>query len=306
MRKVLLAGLLVLAAPSLSAGERMLEDDTGVVLRLSAPVDRVVALAPHLAELMFDIGAGDLLAGTVEWSDHPPAAKAVPRIGDSFRIDFERVLALEPDVVLAWGGGTPLNTIDRLRDLGVPVAVLTPSDLASIPRHLEWLGRLTAHEATAMEQAAAFRTALDALRREFAQADRIRVFYQVSDQPLFTVGHGHTISELIAICGGENIFSDLDARAHAVSREAVVARDPEAIIAGRYAGNESGLARWREWGLLAAVRAGNLFSIDADRVARPTSGILRGGQELCTTFERARRNLGDGELPQPDPAPIRR
>lgn len=294
MRGALLAGVLALAGPALPAGERVLEDDTGAVLRLSLPVERVVALAPHLAELMFDVGAGDLLAGTVEWSDHPPAAKAVPRVGDSFRVDFERILALEPDVVLAWGGGTPLNTIERLRELGVPVAVLTPSDLATIPRHLEWLGKLTGHEATATSQATAFREELAALRREFARVGSIRVFYQVSDQPLFTVGQGHTISELIAICGGENIFADLDSRAHAVSREAVIARDPQAIIAGRYAGNESGLAQWRQWELLAAARAGNLFSIDADRIARPTPGILRGGRELCETLERARRNLDKG------------
>ncbi len=273
----------------------VLEDDDGALLRFTAPAERVVALAPHLAEMMFDIDAGDRLVGTVEWSDHPPAARAVPRIGDSFRIDIERVVALEPDVALAWGGGTPVNIIERLRALGVQVAVLTPRDLESIPRHLEWLGRMTGNEDAAAAKSTAFETRLAALRRQHANAARIRVFYQVSAQPLFTIGAGHTISELIAICGGENIFLDLDSRAHAVSREAVIARNPQVIVAGQYAGSAEELSMWRRWEGLAATRTDNLFAIDAERIARPTAGILDGGEELCATLATARMNIAAGD-----------
>lgn len=288
-----LAAALFVSFLSLPArgAEILLEDDDGAVLRLNESAARVVTLAPHLAELMFEVGAGDALVGTVEWSDHPPAAKAVPRVGNGFHIDVERVVALKPDVVLAWGGGTPRNTIDRLRALDVPVAVLTPRDLDSIPRHLEWLGRLTGNETIAHERARAFTTTLATLRDEFSARDVVSVFYQISGQPIFTVGAGHTISELITICGGRNIFSDLDARAHAVSREAVITRNPEVIVAGRYAGSGDELDEWRRWENLAATRAGNLFSINAERIARPTSGILDGGRELCETLERARKNL---------------
>src|SRR5690606_22402891 len=151
--------------------------------------------------------------GTVEWSDHPPAARDVPRVGDGFRIDAERVVAMRPQLVIAWGGGTPQASIEQLRDLGIPVAVLTPRDLASIPRHIEWLGHATGRITHARELAERFRADLRALRATYAQRAPVRVFYQIQVQPLFTVGAGHTITELIEICGGRNVFDDLDARA---------------------------------------------------------------------------------------------
>ncbi|HEX6928812.1 MAG TPA: cobalamin-binding protein [Gammaproteobacteria bacterium] len=285
-----LSGLAFFSMFTVQAGV-VLEDDAGQVFRFEKPAERIITLAPHLAELVFMAGAGETLVGTVEWSDHPPAAKAVPRIGDSFRIDVERVIALQPDAVLAWGGGTPQHTIDRLRELGLPVAVLAPEDLASIPVQLEWVGKLTGNEQATARKAEAFRHGLRQLRETFADEDVLRVFYQISGQPLFTIGKGHTITELIEICGGENIFSDLDARAHSVSREAVITRNPDVIVAGRYAGSGGELSDWRRWENLAATRQGNLFSIDAERIARPTPGILEGGRELCEALERARENI---------------
>lgn len=292
MRIFLRAGLplLALVAPAASA-DIVVTDDAGQTLAFSEPVDRIVTLAPHLAEMVFDIGAGELLVGTVAWSDFPPAAKAVPRIGDSYRIDAERVVALQPDVVLAWGGGTPLDTIERLRALDIPVAVLTPRDLASIPRHVEWLGRITGKEAVAESRARKFRESLRRLRDEYSNRESLRVFFQISAQPLFTIGAGHTISELVAACGGENIFSDLDSRAHAVSREAVIARNPQVIVAGHYAGSSEELSEWHHWENLAATKTGNLFSVNAERLSRPTLGILEGGRELCETLQRARENV---------------
>lgn len=263
-------------------------DDSGVSIVLDAPAQRVITLAPHLAEMMFEIGAGAQLVGTVEWSDYPAAARQVPRIGDGFRVDAERVVALQPDVVIAWGGGTPASTIEQLRAMNLPVAVLAPENLESIPGQLEWLGRLTGHIDAAKRESGEFRARLAALRARWIDRSPVRVFYQVSGQPLFTVGRGHTIDELIGICGGENIFSDLDSRAHAVSREAVIARNPEAILAGRYAGSDEALEQWEKWHDLAATRWHNLFSIDAERIARPSARILDGGTELCETLDKAR------------------
>lgn len=291
--------LLALSVPVAGAATRaaiIVTDDTGSTLTFSEPVERIVTLAPHLAEMVFDVGAGESLVGTVAWSDFPPAAKAVPRVGDSYRIDAERIIALRPDVVLAWGGGTPRNTIERLRALDIPVAVLTPRDLASIPGHLEWLGVITGKEAVAERQAQKFREDLRQLHDEFAQQKPLRVFFQVSADPLFTVGGGHTISELIATCGGENIFSDLDSGAHSVGREAVITRNPQVVIAGHYAGGVEELSGWRQWENLAATKHDNLFSINAERLARPTMGILEGGRELCETLQKARENLkGNGQ-----------
>ncbi|HEX6928313.1 MAG TPA: cobalamin-binding protein [Gammaproteobacteria bacterium] len=290
LRAGLLALALALTLPVAHA-EIVVTDDAGNTLTFAEPAKRIITLAPHLAEMVFDVGAGDRLAGTVEWSDFPPAAKRVPRIGDSFRIDVERIIALRPDVVLAWGGGTPVSTIERLRGLGIPVAVLTPADLASIPRHLEWVGRITGKEDVAEQRARQFRENLRKLRARHAGREPLQVFFQVSAEPLFTVGGAHTISELIQACGGKNIFSALGPGAHAVSHEAVLARNPEVIIAGHYAGSGEALSAWRRWKNLAATRHGNLYSIDAERLSRPTLGILEGGRALCETLERARENV---------------
>jgi len=295
MRWLSRASVLLLAISTLTAAraeaEIVLLDDSGQRLVFTQPVRRIVTLAPHLAEQVFDVGAGDYLVGTVEWSNKPAAARDVPRIGDSFRVDAERIVALQPDVVLAWGGGTPQNTIERLRALDLQVAVLAPENLASIPQHMRWLGALTGNGAQAEKASRAFSEGLARLRQEYADHEPVRVFYQISSQPIFTVGAGHTISELIDLCGARNIFSDLDARAHPVSREAVLGRDPEVIVAGRYAGSEDELAGWHRWEDLTATRAGNLLSIDAETVARPTIGILAGGRELCEALDSARRNL---------------
>lgn len=283
--------LIALVFSPIAFCEITLLDDAGEQHVFAEPVQRIVTLAPHLAEQVFEIGAGDRLVGTVEWSNKPTAAREVPRVGDSFRVDAERIVALQPDVILAWGGGTPRNTIERLRALNLPVAVLEPRDLESIPRHLEWLGRLTGNVEQSSEVARKFREQVETISNKYANAESIRVFYQISSQPIFTVGAGHTISELIELCGGDNIFSDLDARAHSVSREAVISRDPEVIIVGRYEGSEDERGDWRHWKNLTATRAENLLLIDAEAVARPAVGILQGARELCDALDIARANL---------------
>lgn len=292
MRRFAAALVAVVFFPLAHAGITLV-DDAGEQHVFSQPVQRIVTLAPHLAEQVFEVGAGERLVGTVQWSNKPAAARDVPRIGDSFRVDAERIVALQPDIVLAWGGGTPQNTIERLRALQLNVAVLDPRDLESIPRHLEWLGKLTGNARQAESVARAFRSRLEAISDEFADAEPIRVFYQISSQPIFTVGAGHTISEMIELCGGNNIFSDLDARAHSVSRESVISRDPQVIIVGRYEGSEDERGDWRRWKNLTATRTNNLLLIDAETVARPAVGILDGARELCTALDSARENLRD-------------
>ena len=276
--------LLALAAIPVRA-EVLLQDDDGEVLRLDAPAQRLVVLAPHLAELMFDIGAGERVVGAVDWTDTPEAAKRIPRVGDGFRIDIERVIAMQPDAVLAWGGGTPRAVIETLRRFGLPVAVLVPTDLESIARHVEWLGRLSGRQAQANAAANAFRRELEELRETYSGDDPVRVFYQINDPLIFTVGGAHIISEALETCGGENVFADLGAGAHAVTLEAVLARAPEVVIVG--AEDEAlhaSASRWKSWP--DAER--QFFVIDAGSIARPTRRMLEGVRLICEKLEKAR------------------
>lgn len=290
-------GLLLLALFCAFPASAMPElvDDEGHAIGLEKPAQRIITLAPHLAELVFAAGAGEHIIATVEWSDYPAEAVELPRVGDSFRVDMERVISLNPDIVLAWGSGTPQETVNGLRTLGLKVAVLQPTDLESIARQMEWVGRLTGEMDAAEAAAENFRVRRDALAKEFSGRATVSVFYQISSQPLYTVSDAHSISALIRLCGGRNVFAELEQVAPAVSREAVLARNPEAVVAGKYSATVESLEEWREWPELAATRMNNLFTVPAELVARATPRILDGAEILCERLETAREHRAAAE-----------
>lgn len=242
----------------------------------------MIALAPHLAELVFAAGAGETLVGTVAWSDYPEAAAALPRIGDAFRLDLERIVGLNPDLALAWEGGTPAAAAERLSALGIDVVWIRTRGLDEIGSALIRLGDLLGRPEHGRAGAHAFRAAL-ADRRVPDAGTRIPTFYQVSERPLFTLGGRHIINEILARCGAYNIFSDLDVAAAAVDREAVLARRPRLILAGQDSSRADPLALWRRdrAALPADVR---LLEVDPDVLIRPTPRILDGIDLLCTAL----------------------
>ena len=252
------------------------------------PVRRIVSLAPNLTELTFAAGAGARIKGTVEFSDEPAAARAIPRVGDAFRVDVERILALQPDLVLAWQSGTPRPTIERLRALGLNVRELDTQRLADVPRVVRELGALAATQSTADGAAAAFENQIGALRAQYRERERIRVFMQVNTRPLYTINRRQIMSELIELCGGENVFAELDGLAPQVSIEAVIARDPDVIISTDD-GERSSISQWRRWQHVAAVRANNLYILPANDLTRATTRLAVGASELCRVLETARK-----------------
>lgn len=283
-----LPSLLVLLATSAGA-EIALRDDAGNMVRLRAPAARVVALAPDLVENVFAAGAGDHLVGVVAFSNFPPAAKTLPRLGGYAQVDLEALAAAKPDLVLAWLSGNAPAQLDRLRALGLPVFAIQPRRIDDIAANLERLGELAGTQTAAKAAAAAFRKRLAELRKRHGGRPKVRVFYEVWHQPLMTVGGGQIISDAISICGGENVFAALDALAPTVSEEAVLAADPEAIVAsGMDAARPEWLDRWRRWPRLAAVRRGNLFFVPPDLLQRQTPRLLDGAEQLCGQLEEAR------------------
>lgn len=264
----------------------------GVSLTLAAPAQRVISLAPDFSELMFDVGAGGDLVGTVEYSDYPAAAKQVPRVGDGFHVDVEKIMALKPDLVLAWQGGTPQALVDKLRSLKLPVLAIGTRELSDVAANLETLGLATGHEAGARQAAGDFRTRLAALQAQYAHVAPIRVFYEISPQPLYTVGGAQSISRLMAICGGQNIFVDLSELAPVVGLEAVLARDPQTILTGDGEGDVAARFKlWQQWPKLSAVRYGNLYAMNDDTISRATPRTLDAGEQLCEDLDKARTNL---------------
>jgi iron complex transport system substrate-binding protein len=254
------------------------------------PAPRVVSLAPNLTELAYAAGAGSLLVGTVEWSDYPAEAKALPRVGDAWRLDYERVLALRPDVVLAWPGGTPASVVERLRGLGLRVVDVPSQRLADVPAALRQLGRLAGTQDVAERAATDFERRIEAARIAHAGARTLSVFIQVDDAPVYTVNGRHVISEVVELCGGRNVFAALPQLAPPIAVEAVLAADPQVIVSTDDTIADP-LAQWRNWPRLRAVQAGTVYSLPSDLVTRASPRLARGVGVTCEALDRARARL---------------
>lgn len=287
---------IALCVLSLTAAARaqglVAQDDLGQLVRLAAPATRIVSLAPHVTELLFAAGAGEQVVGTVEFSDYPPEAARIPRVGSYAALDIERILALRPTLVVGWQSGNG-PVLERLRALGLTVYVTEPRRFEDVLRAIDDLGVLAGSAETAREETTGLRTRLAALQRRYAQAPAVSVFYQVWHQPLMTVGGSHLVTRMIETCGGRNVFAGVDALAPAVDIEAVLAAAPEAIVAsGMDEARPEWLDDWRRWPQLPAVRDGHLFFIPPDLLQRPTPRLLDGAERLCTALTRVRGARG--------------
>lgn len=287
--KVLALTLPLLAATPARA-EVTVQDDLGHRVTLSEPAQRIVALAPHAVEMLYAAGAEDSLVGAVEHSDWPAEAQQLPRVGDYKSIDYERLLALNPDLVIAWESGNGPRMIERLRELGLRVYVSEPRAIEDIPRALERLGRLAGSSEQAERAAARFRRRLSALRERYAERPPVSTFYQVWNEPLVTINGEHLISQVIELCGGRNVFAGLASLAPAIGVEAVLQRDPEAIIAsGMGEERPEWLDGWQRWPGLTAVREDNLYFVPPYLIQRHSPRILDGAELVCEHLQEARQ-----------------
>lgn len=266
----------------------------GGLLTLPQSARRVITLSPHLAELVFQVGGGDQVLASVAYTDYPPAAAALPRVGDAFRIDLEQVLALNPDLVIAWASGNPDALLQRLQALGVPVWRTEVRDPQELARLIRELGLALGRRETAMAVAEDLDDRLQTLRARYGQRAEVSYFFQISPQPLYTVNGEHLISRLLSICGGRNIFADLGSLAPTVGEEAVIQADPQVILAARPGAETAAidapdsLQRWRRWPAMDAVSGGHLYHLPADEISRATLRALTGTEKACALLDRAR------------------
>jgi iron complex transport system substrate-binding protein len=278
-----LLGLCLLLVGSAQAAAIHLSDDAGQTLEFSRPPQRIIALAPHLTELLYAAGAGAQVVGVDGASDYPKAAQALPRVGDFSRINFERILALKPDLVVVWVGGNRAADIHRLKQMGVPVLQTEATRLDDVARLLRLIGQASGHAAEGEAAARDFSTRLAALRIKPGRKPPLRVFYQVWDRPLMTVGGTHWISDALALCGARNVFADLHALSPVVSREAVLQRAPELIVSGSDAPDMR--RAWQQFASLPAVKNQAFVRVDADRLHRLTPRLIEGVAELCAAID---------------------
>ena len=285
----LLATFLLLALCSQGFAVIAVRDDSGREVRLDAPARRIVSLAPHVTELLFEIGAGDAIIAATEYSDYPETAKRLPRVGGLAGIDIERIVALKPDLVIAWQSGTPHAQIEALGRLGIPVFGSEPHTLADVATTLERFGTLTGHASQASTKAEDFRRKVAALRDTYASRPAVRVFYQVWNNPLITIGGPHLITHVIELCGGRNVFASVAMLAPTIDVEAVIAADPQLIVTASESGNQrNDIALWSRWTSVSAVRHQRYLFLDPALITRHTPRILIGAEALCRAIDAAR------------------
>ncbi|QCP48580.1 cobalamin-binding protein [Trinickia violacea] len=292
-KPLLIALLLALTFASRAHAAITVTDDAGATVTLTAPAERVISLAPHVTELIYAAGGGARLVGAVSYSDYPPEAKNIPRIGDNKSLDLERIVALKPDLIVVWRHGNAQQQLDKLRALHVPMFVSEPHKLDDVATNLVRLGALLATSPIANAAAGTYRADIAQLQSRYAARPTVSVFYQVWDQPLMTLNGEHMVSDVIKLCGGRNVFAQLGPLVPTVSTEAVLAANPEAIVTASAGATAPGkplpsLDTWRKWPGLTAVERNNLFAIDGDLINRPAPRIAQGAAQLCEDLELAR------------------
>ena len=250
------------------------------------PAKRIVALAPHIVESLYDIGAGDRIVGTVDYADYPADALNIPRIGGYYGIQLEKVLALEPDLIIVWKTGNKAADIEKLVSLGLPLAYSDPQDLNGVAAELRLFGRLTGLEQNAEQVAKQYEADLTAIQQTYQNKTPMAVFYQLWSEPLMTVNKNTWIHQLIETCGGVNVFADNATDYPQIGMENVLVAKPEVIIMpNEKADKPQPKIDWGKWPVIPAVQHNRFMTANADLVHRFSRRMLIGLNDMCAALD---------------------
>jgi len=282
-----------LSAPSTSADEVRenitLMDDTQTKIELNKIPQRIISLAPHLTELLFSVNAGEKIVATVDFANFPEQAKKIPSLGSYTKLNAESIIAYKPDLVFAWYSGNDPRVITQLRQMKLPVYVQDGEDMDLLPREIRNLGILTGNKAFADTLAEQTEKQIQEQKLAHQSKPKVKVFYQVWNNPLMTVNDHQQIGKMIQFCGGTNVFGNASVLAPQVSVEAVLAANPDAILAsGMDKSRPEWLDDWKKWPRLTAVKNNALFFIEPDLVQRFTLRSLQGFTQVCDYLDQAR------------------
>ena len=266
------------------------KDDAGSSITLPRTAQRIITLAPNLAELVHGAGAGSLMVAATRYSDYPQAVTKLPVVGDAFALNLERIAALKPDLVLVWLSGTPERQRSALKALaqrrGFAVFESEIRSVADIGDTLARIGQLAGTVNVANAQAAAVNAQWMALGAQYQNAKPVKVFYQVWDAPLMTFNGQHLVSQAIRACGGVQGFDAQSALTPTINREAVLAFNPQAIIGGGE--SPSALDAWKKLPQIDAVKNAQLHTVNAAVLTRMGPRFVQAAADLCATIDQAR------------------
>lgn len=250
-------------------------------INLSAEPLKIVALAPHITEMLFAIGAGDEVVAVSDYSDYPEAAVSIPRVANFASINIEAVLALQPDVVIGWQSGNPPEDLKRLKQFGINVVMSDPLTLADIAKELRMLGELTHHQVQAEQQALQFEQQLSAMQQQYKAAKSIKVFFAMGTTPLSTVANKAWPQQILTLCGADNPFAEVKGDYPQVGIEQVVDSQPDVIIQAAGGNIKPDFSYWRKFSAIPAVKQQQYLAVNADFLYRTTPRTLLGIQQVC-------------------------
>jgi iron complex transport system substrate-binding protein len=254
-------------------------DDAGNHIHLSQPAKRIISLAPDITESLFALGAGNHIVGVMSGSDYPPAATSIQTIGSYAGLDLERIIALQPDLIITWDNNFP-RQLAVLKKLHIPVYQNDPKQLNDVAHAIRNFGCLTGDQQQADKVATIYLNKLSLLRKHVQSKKNVRVFYQISGDSLLTVNRHSWINQAIEICGGRNVFADAKLTAIEVDLEAVIAANPEVIVAADT--NDRWQKRWLRYGNMVAVKQKQFVTIPPDLIDRPGPRLVEGVRLLCS------------------------
>jgi len=265
-------------------------DDRGAYVQLSAPARRVITLSPHATELVFAAGGGAHIAATVNASDFPHAARALPRIGEGLQPEPEVVLGLMPDLLIGWQA----SQFSSLTALRIPSFLSAPKTLSDIPDTIEKFGMLLGTQDIAQSRASALRVQIDQLNQMSFSSPPVSVFLQVGEPPDYSLNRSHLLSQVVKACGGVNVFEAAAAIAPKISAESVLAQRPAVVLLGRVgapATPTKDAATQQYWSRLnlPAARAERVYAMDSDVLYRPGPRLIEAAEAICSIIEQARK-----------------
>lgn len=274
---------------SLIEAKQYVEDDLGNKFLLDKPARRIISLAPHITEMLYSAGAGQYVVGTVQHTDYPESAKKIRKIGSYNNFSLETIISLKPDLIVAWQSGNPHHIVEKLKTLGFSVFINQPDRLLDIPSVVKRLSLLT--QTNSEKNVNKFLLKYKQLKKKYSNKHKVKLFYQYWNQPIMTINGEHIITDVMRLCGAENIFHDVKALAPAVTVESVIKSNVDVIMIGGLKNqHRQWLDDWRKWKDLPAVKNNNLYNVNPDLLQRHTLRMIDGAEVMCQKVDLARQN----------------
>lgn len=252
----------------------------------------IIALSPHIVEMLFDIGAGEQIIGTTAFADYPKQAKEIPLIGNYLRLQIEKVITLQPDIIIAWKSGNPSDDLARLKQLGFNVVYSQPDTFEDIAKEMREFGSLTGHQKQAEQQAKQLLNELELIKKQNQNKAPITVFYELWSRPLTTIAKGSWPQQFLNICRAKNPFEQADSPYPQINIEKILLTPIQIIIQPvSFNQKDKESFNWQDWPIIPAVKNKQIIQPDADAMHRMTMRSLEELKNLCTNIDKSRQWL---------------